>query len=36
MAPLGMKAYMTVFPLPLTQIQLINDNTIFAQNEGYN
>lgn len=35
MAPLGMKPYMTVFPLPLSQIQLINDKAIFAQNEGY-
>ncbi|MGZ8558829.1 MAG: RagB/SusD family nutrient uptake outer membrane protein [Chitinophagaceae bacterium] len=35
MAPLGMKDYMTVFPLPLSQIQLINDKTIFPQNQGY-
>ena len=32
----GMKAYMTVFPIPLSQIQLINDNTVFPQNPGYN
>ena len=34
--PKGMKAYMTVFPIPLSQIQLINDNTVFPQNPGYN
>lgn len=31
----GMKPYMTVFPIPLTQIQIINNRTIFPQNEGY-
>jgi starch-binding outer membrane protein, SusD/RagB family len=36
MAPQGMKAYMTVFPIPLSQIQLINDPAIFPQNPGYN
>jgi starch-binding outer membrane protein, SusD/RagB family len=36
MAPQGMKAYMTVFPIPLNQIQLINDPAIFPQNPGYN
>jgi len=35
MAPFGMKDYMTVYPLPLSQIQLINDKTIFPQNPGY-
>ena len=35
MAPYGMKDYMTVYPLPLSQIQLINDKTIFRQNPGY-
>lgn len=35
MAPNGMKAHMTVFPIPLTQIQLINDRSIFPQNPGY-
>ena len=34
--PLGMKANMTVFPLPLTQIQIINDPAILPQNPGYN
>ncbi|HZG24457.1 MAG TPA: RagB/SusD family nutrient uptake outer membrane protein, partial [Chitinophagaceae bacterium] len=32
----GMKPYMTVFPIPLSQIQLINDPAIFPQNQGYN
>lgn len=32
----GMKPYMTVFPIPLAQIQLINDAAIFPQNQGYN
>ena len=36
MAANGMKDYMTVFPLPLAQIQLINDPAIFPQNPGYN
>lgn len=32
----GMLPYMTVFPIPLSQIQLINNPAIFPQNEGYN
>ena len=32
----GMREYMTVFPIPLTQIQLINDPAILSQNPGYN
>ena len=31
----GMKSHMTVFPIPLSQMQLINDETILWQNEGY-
>ncbi len=31
----GMKAHMTVFPIPLAQIQLINNRAIFPQNQGY-
>jgi starch-binding outer membrane protein, SusD/RagB family len=31
----GMKPYMTIFPIPLNQIELINDRTIFPQNPGY-
>jgi SusD family. len=36
MQSFGMMPYMTVFPLPLSLIQLMNDNTIFPQNPGYN
>ena len=32
----GMAAYMTVFPLPLSQVQLMNNPAIFPQNPGYN
>jgi hypothetical protein len=32
----GMKPYMTVFPIPLSQIQVINNPAIFPQNQGYN
>lgn len=32
----GMTEYMTLFPLPLTQVQLINDPAILPQNPGYN
>ena len=35
MEPYGMKPYMTVFPIPLSQIQLINDPVLFPQNPGY-
>ena len=35
MASKGMKDYMTVFPIPITQIQLINNPSIFPQNHGY-
>lgn len=35
MEPRGMKAHMTVFPLPLSQVQIINDPSIFPQNPGY-
>ena len=31
----GMKPFMTVFPLPLGQMQIMNDPSIFPQNEGY-
>lgn len=31
----GMKPYMTVFPIPLGQILLINNPQIFPQNQGY-
>lgn len=32
----GMKDYMTVFPVPLSQIQVMNNATLFPQNPGYN
>lgn len=32
----GMLPYMTFFPIPLSQIQLINNPAIFPQNQGYN
>ncbi|MEJ7769489.1 MAG: RagB/SusD family nutrient uptake outer membrane protein, partial [Chitinophagaceae bacterium] len=32
---LGMKDYMTVSPIPLAQIQIINNKAIFPQNAGY-
>jgi SusD family. len=35
MQPYGMKANMTIFPIPLSQILLINDSAIFPQNPGY-
>lgn len=31
----GMRPFMTVFPIPLSQIQIIQDPSIFPQNEGY-
>ena len=31
----GMAPYMTLFPVPLSQVQLINDPSIFPQNSGY-
>jgi tetratricopeptide (TPR) repeat protein len=35
MSKYGMKPHMTVFPLPLSQVKLINNPTIFPQNPGY-
>lgn len=34
--PLGMKSYMTLFPIPLTEIQIVNNATLFPQNPGWN
>ncbi|MEO5998648.1 MAG: RagB/SusD family nutrient uptake outer membrane protein [Chitinophagaceae bacterium] len=31
----GMKSFMTVFPIPLGQLQLMNNPAIFPQNTGY-
>jgi hypothetical protein len=36
MAPVGMKEYMTVFPIPLRELQVVNNSAIFPQNKGYN
>ncbi len=36
MQPFGMNEYMTVFPVPLEQIQIVNNPEIFPQNPGYN
>lgn len=36
MAPLGMKPYMTIFPVPQAQVEIIHDASIFPQNPGYN
>ncbi|MFC0772394.1 RagB/SusD family nutrient uptake outer membrane protein [Terrimonas alba] len=36
MQPYGMLQHMTFFPVPLSQVQLINDNSVFPQNPGYN
>lgn len=35
LASKGMKPYMTIFPIPLGQLQVINNPSIFAQNPGY-
>ena len=35
MKDIGMKEYMTVYPIPLTQLQVINDTNILWQNPGY-
>lgn len=35
MSKYGMKPYMTVFPLPLSQVKLMNNPAIFPQNPGY-
>jgi starch-binding outer membrane protein, SusD/RagB family len=35
MQPYGMKPNMTVFPIPISQVLLINNPTIFPQNDGY-
>jgi hypothetical protein len=36
MKPFGMQAHMTLFPLPQSQVELINDRALFPQNPGYN
>lgn len=36
MAPYGMKDYMTLFPIPQAQIDIVNDPSTLPQNPGYN
>lgn len=36
LAPVGMQAYMTVFPVPLSEVKVFNNASIFPQNPGYN
>lgn len=36
LASVGMKDYMTVFPVPLSQVKVMNNTSIFPQNQGYN
>ncbi|MEJ7769686.1 MAG: RagB/SusD family nutrient uptake outer membrane protein [Chitinophagaceae bacterium] len=36
LAPVGMKDYMEVFPVPLSQVKVMNNPTLFPQNKGYN
>lgn len=35
MEPFGMKPYHLVFPIPLVELQIINDESILPQNPGY-
>jgi tetratricopeptide (TPR) repeat protein len=35
MEPYGMQPHMTVFPIPQSQIEVVNDPSIFSQNPGY-
>lgn len=36
LAPVGMRDYMDVFPVPLSQVKVMNNATLFPQNKGYN
>lgn len=36
MGPLGFKAFNAVFPIPLVEIQIINNPSVLPQNPGYN
>jgi hypothetical protein len=31
-----MQGYMTVFPVPLSEVKVINNPSVFPQNPGYN
>ncbi len=35
MTPFGMKPHMTVFPIPLIEVQIINNSSVLPQNPGY-
>ncbi len=35
MQPYGMKPHMAVFPIPQSQIEIINNRAVFPQNQGY-
>lgn len=35
LAPKGMQSYMSIFPVPLGQMQVMNNTAIFPQNPGY-
>jgi hypothetical protein len=35
MQPVGMKPHMTVFPIPQSEIEIINNRSVFPQNPGY-
>ncbi|MEJ7739297.1 MAG: RagB/SusD family nutrient uptake outer membrane protein [Chitinophagaceae bacterium] len=35
MQPFGMKPHMTVFPIPQSEIEVINNRAVFPQNPGY-
>lgn len=35
MEPYGMKPHMTVFPIPQSQIEVVNNPAVFSQNPGY-
>ena len=36
MAPYGMKDYMTIFPIPQAQLDIVNNPAVLPQNPGYN
>ena len=36
LSAVGMQPYMTVFPVPLSEIKVINNPSVFPQNPGYN
>lgn len=36
LTPIGMKEHMTIFPVPLSQVKVMNNASLFPQNPGYN